>query len=201
LALPIIFGGQIVTKVKQVTQDALIQANPIEVALTLPLSWDDGDILSEELMAARLEKEIASFNEDQRESIRTSIYRDPQYHARKFLAQDKAWEFAVSQGWITDKSYRSQVSKFIVLCRVTDKESTHSLAIELARQFELPTNFDAPGAMWDHLCDRRLSEEFVLALYGDDRWGDEGEYFLCLSYCHQTVDHVFFPNHPCCGAF
>jgi hypothetical protein len=172
------------------------QNRPVEVALTLPMSWEEGDIIPEVMAEKRLKLLIESLPEEIRASKERSIKRDPQFHARIAIAQDKAWEYARRRNWLNENSYRTKNAKSIVLRKMEDLPS----ALEVGNQFRLE-EFRSPQCMWDSLIHKRVSQEMILAIYGDDRNGIEGEYFLLLSYCHEAVNKLWFPELPYCGAF
>jgi hypothetical protein len=178
-------------------QQSYLSAHPVEVALTMPPTWDDADgCLPMDEVNSFLANWLASRDSSIAEQAAKRIERDPCYMFKLLKAQELALAYVNANG-LAVEGYEPKFQnrgKGVLLWHIEQGADTQDPAIAIMNQYGLSmegctTSFGAE-AMWD-LQARKQVGDYMIDLYGDDRGWGEGAYYLVITYNNAEVDRLF----------
>ncbi len=178
-------------------QQAYVTAHPIEVALTMPLTWDTADeFLPTEQVQNFLNAWISSRDASIKEQAEVKCKRDPAFIFKGLKAQELALAY-VKEKRLAKEGFEpafQSMGKGLILWSIEQGEGTIDAAMAVMKDYGLSmegcTNEFGARAMWD-LQAREQVDDFVISLYGDDRGWGEGAYYLIITYNNAEVDRLF----------
>lgn len=189
-------------------QIQLIKSKPLEVAITLPITWDYADrAIESKEMQTYLNSWLESRDSTIVEVAKSRVAKDPAYYYKTLKAQEWALDFATVENLLVagyEPKYSS--TKSIILWSIEQSADTSIETTEIATRFKLISYGDrfrdgyafssgiesvrSPEYMHD--CVARLQRgDFALSLYGSDQGYGDGAYWLELCYNNVEVDNIF----------
>jgi hypothetical protein len=192
-------------------QQETLSANPLEVAMTMPTTWEYADsyLFLNDGMQTYLENWVNSRDESIRETAKARTAKDPAYYYKILKAQELALKFAKDNDLIYPgfEPKFSSMGKSIILWEIEQGSGTCDAATEIAIKYKMVSSSDQfrdgypfreggvesiRPAQYMHDCvAEKVLGDFVLRIYGDDRGWGEGAYSLTLTYNNARIDKLF----------
>lgn len=185
-------------------QQTYLKQNPVEAALTMPITWDYADsYLNGDEVSNFIQNWVESLDPAIKETAQKRAKKDPKFFYKKLKAQEFALIFAKKQKFLQagfEPKFQG-IGKGIILWEIEQGSGTYDEALKVAILHDLYTvsnpiilckdgYITGARAGWD-LQARKQIGDFSLDLYGDDRGWGEGAYFLVLTYNNAEANKVF----------
>lgn len=176
-------------------QIAKINSDPINVALSLPLGWEYADgAIPQAIVTTTLDNWFAILDPETLEYAKQQVDKYPLYYFKIIEAQKRCLAFAKATQ-LLQIEYEPKYNRnggSILLWWHEDTDNGQKAAIEMAKkyQFDDPDSIQCPAAMWEILATKRIGD-YLLAMVGDDRAKDDGNFYLHLYYSEQETNELF----------